>query len=101
MVELLEAIRVFRETLRGGNRKSIRVAAAALICAIGDAWMSLEQQIPFSDSSESESDAIIELSETIADLGVEVPKEGSVGLGLLFSILLRLLIDEMKSGEER
>jgi len=101
MVELLEAISVFRAALQGGDRKAIRIAAAGLICAIGDAWLQLEQKIPFGDSpeveAEAEADVADAVNEAIIDLGVEVPKEGSISLSLLFSILVRLLIEQMRN----
>lgn len=103
MIELLEAIRVFKSALSGGDRKAIRVAAAGLICAIGDAWMSLEQKIPFGDvpsnDPDAEMDTVDALHDVIDDLGVEVPMEGAVGMSLLFSILVRLLVDQMKKDE--
>ena len=102
MIELLEAIKVFRAAMAAGDRKAIRVAAAGLICAIGDAWMSLEQKIPFGDGetgAEMEADTMDALHDVIDDLGVEVPMEGSVGMSLLFSILVRLLVDQMKKDE--
>lgn len=102
MVELLEAISVFRTAMAGGDRKAIRIAAAGLICAIGDAWMSLEQKIPFGDGEagpEAEADAMEAVQGVIDDLGVQVPMEGAIGMSLMFSILLRLLVDQMKKDE--
>lgn len=97
MLELIEAIRVFREALSAGDRKAIRVAAAALLCAIGDAWLQLEQKVPFGDTSDVE--VCGELHAAIEDLGVEVPSEGGPALTLLMSILVKLLLEQLRGDQ--
>jgi|688.fasta_scaffold2194023_2 hypothetical protein len=94
MVELMEAIRVFREALAGGDRKAIRISAAALLCAIGDAWLALEQRMPFGDGSDV--DVADELCGAIEDLGGEVPKEGGLVMSILFSTVIKLLLEQLK-----
>ena len=94
MRELLDAVKTFRAALAAGDPKGIRVAAAGLLIAIGDTWLSFEQGIPFGDD-ESGVETTSELIGAIEDMGGEVPAEGGVLLSILLPILLRLIAEKI------
>jgi hypothetical protein len=100
MIELIEAIRVLRAALASGDRKAIRVAAAALFMAIGEAWLRLEQGHAIGDEpDESAVEVTGEMSALIEDLGSEVPKEGGLALAMLFRAAIQLLMKYLEADE--
>lgn len=100
MLELLNAIRDFRAALRSNDQKAIRIAAASLLVAIGDAWLRIESgNGPFGEGQDMIA-VHDELCGAIEELGGEVPSgSGGVLISILIPIILKLLADRFSTGE--
>lgn len=99
MLELLNAIRDFRAALRSNDQKAIRIAAASLLVAIGDAWLRIESgNNPIGEGQDTVA-IHDELCAAIEELGGEVPMgAGGAILSILIPILLKLLADRLATG---
>lgn len=95
MIELLDAVKTFRAALAAGDSNGIRVAAAGLLVAIGEAWLRLEHGMPFGEEDASGVETTGELVAAIEELGGDVPAEGGVLLSILIPILLRLIAEKI------
>lgn len=95
MTDLLNAVKLFRAALAAGDQKGIRIAAAGLLIAIGEAWQLIENGIPFGDAEESGVETTTELVGAIEDMGGDVPVEGGLLLSILLPILLKLIAERV------
>lgn len=103
MFELISAIQSFRTALASKDPHAIRLASAALLIAIGQAWQLLEQGAPFGANGDGDDSGVElhgELCAAIEDMGGVVPvASGGLVIKILLPILLKLIADQFSEGQ--